>query len=152
MMKPSSPLLNGTLWLVWTIALVAPVGPDDPTRTLTTLEARREALAERLTRRPQVEASGDRVALVQLNNEIVQLQLKLWDMNAAAQEAKNSLDLAEQLAGTANASLLADTLILSGRVHIRRNEIPPALEQLQRALQLSLDLHDRDAEAQARSQ
>ena len=152
MIKPRCLLLNGIFWLVWTIALTSLSATEDPTRNLTTAAARRAALAERLSQRPEVEASGDRAALVQLNNEIVQLYLKLWDMNSAAQEAQCALDVAEQLAGSANASLLVDTLVLSARVHIRRNEIPAAMAQLERAVQLSRDLHYRDGEACALSQ
>ena len=140
------------LWLVWTIVLTSPAVPDDLTRNLTTAAARRAALAERLGRRPQVEAAGDPVALVELDNEIVQLYLKFWDTNSAAQEAQNSLQLAEQFAGSVNESLLVDTLILSGRVHIRRNKIPAAVTDLERALRLSRDLHYRDGEARALSQ
>lgn len=152
MIKPRFLLLTGILWLVWTLALTSPSPTEDPTRNLTTVAARRAALTERLAQRPEVEASGDRAALVQLNNEIVQLYLKLWDMNSAAQEAQNALDVAEQLAGTADASLLVDTLVISGRVHIRRNEIATATAQLERAVQLSRDLQYRDGEACALSQ
>ena len=152
MVKPRCLLLTGIFWLVWTLALTSPSPTEDPTRNLTTIAARRAALTERLAQRPEVEASGDRAALVRLNNEIVQLYLKLWDMNSAAQEAQSALDVAEQLAGTANASLLVDTLVISGRVHIRRNEIPAATAQLERAVQLSRDLHYREGEACALSQ
>ena len=152
MIKPRHLFTHSILWLVWTLAFTSSTAPDDPTRNLTTVAARRAALNELLARRPEVQAAGDVVALVQLDNEIVQLYLKFWDTDSAAQEVQNSLQLAEQFAGSPHESVLVDTLTLSGRVHIRRNEISPAVDNLERALQLSRALQYRDGEAQALSQ
>src|SRR5690349_8949267 len=129
MIKPRCLLLNGIFWLVWAIALTSTSAAEDPTRDLTTAAARRAALVERLSQRPAVEASGDRAALVQLDNEIVQLYIKLWDMDSAAQEAQCTLDIAEQLAGSAEAETrirLADVYIVDSD---RAYEVTALLQQ-----------------------
>src|ERR1051326_9289494 len=108
MIKPRHLFTHSILWLVWTLAFTSSTAPDDPTRNLTTVAARRAALNELLARRPEVQAAGDVVALVQLDNEIVQLYLKFWDTDSAAQEVQNSLQLAEQFAGSPHESLRSE--------------------------------------------
>ncbi|HEY2961390.1 MAG TPA: CHAT domain-containing protein [Pyrinomonadaceae bacterium] len=154
MIKP--PLLFRTLVLLACILAFtpAPTRPtdDDLVRNLTTVAARRDTLTQLLALRTQLEAAGNTVDLVRVNNQIIQLYLKLFDLDAAATETQHSLNLAEPLAGSNDAPLLVDTLVLAARVYIRRNENQKALDVLDRALGLSTELNYADGEAQTRAQ
>src|SRR5262249_552669 len=86
------------------------------------------------------------------SNEMVALYLKLCDLEFALKESQKSLAVAEQLAGSDQATLLVDTLVLLARVYTRRNEIPLALQQLARALPLNQQLKYLDGEAKTRGQ
>jgi len=154
MIKP--PLLFRMLVLLACILAFtpAPTRPtdDDLVRSLTTIAARREMLTQLLAQRTQVEATGNTAELVRINNQIVQLDLKLFDLDAAAAETEHSLSLAEQLAGTSDATVLVDTLVLAARVYVLRNENQQALQAIDRALSLSTQLNYTDGEARARAQ
>ena len=125
---------------------------DTPIEGLLTVQSRREALDRAIAERAQAQASGDSVSVVKAGNRIAELQLKLCDLNAALNAATESLQIARQFAGTNNANLLVDTLILSGRSNIRRNENQTALVQLNEALTLSNDLGYGDGQTQSLAQ
>src|SRR6185503_12158327 len=137
MIKRCPLLFRSALLLTFTLVLAqTALGPDDdPARHLATVASREERLAQLVEQRNQLHASGDKVGELQLTQQIIQLHLRLFDFNSALNEAVSYEPLAEELAS----SLLADHLILNARVHIRRNEIDPAIELLTRALQLSHD-------------
>src|SRR5215212_8266437 len=110
MIKP--PLLFRVLVMLAWILAVAPTSPyqrEELIRRLTTVASRKEALADLLAQRAQLESAGNTADLIEVNNQIVQLQLQSWELDAAATEAQHSLTLAEQL-GSQNGSLLVDTL------------------------------------------
>src|SRR4029079_16600057 len=73
-------------------------------------------------------------------------------LDAALAAATDSLAAARQLAGTPDANSLVDTLILSGRIHILRNENQAAQRSLNEALELSRELKYSDGEAQSLAQ
>src|SRR3954468_2767300 len=95
----------------------------------TTLQSRRQELADRIAERERLLTTGDALALVQVRNRITELQLQLFDLDAALVESQASLDLARQFAGTSNATLLADTLNLAAdaRIHHAGNDAAIAL-------------------------
>src|SRR5690349_3085153 len=76
----------------------------------TTLQLRRQELADRIAERERLTTTGDALALVQVKNRIAELQLQLCALDDAVTESQASLDLARQFAGSANATLLGDTL------------------------------------------
>ena len=117
--------------------------------SLVTVQSRRDALSRLLVQREQILNTGDQVSLVKVCNQIVELRLKLSELDPALAAANESLMIARQFAGTQNANLLVDTLIVKGRSHIRRNENSNALGPLTEALSLSRELNYRDGEAQA---
>ena len=151
MSKP--PLLFRVLLLAWTLAFTPTSFSenDDPAQSLTTVALRREALAELLTERAQLESSGSKAELVRVNNQIVKLHLLSWDLDSAAAESQHSLSLAEQL-GANDGPLLVDTLVLAARPLIRLYQLDNALALLNRALALSQTLQYRAGEAQAFAQ
>ena len=114
-----------------------------------TLQSRRQELADRIAERDGLLTSGDALALVQVRNRITELQLQLFDLEAALAESQASLDLARQFAGTANAIVLADTLNLAADARIRHGDNEAALTLLNEALTLSHDLGHQRGEAQA---
>lgn len=154
MIKP--PLLFRTLVLLACILAFtpAPTRPtdDDLVRSLTTVAARREMLTQLLAQRTQLEASGNTAELVRVTNQIIQIYLKLFDLDAAAAETQHSLSLAEQLAGSNEATVLVDTLVLAARVYVSRSENQQAVNAVDRALALSTQLNYLDGQAQARAQ
>ena len=125
---------------------------DHLMRSLTTVAARRQMLTQLLAQRTQLEATGNTAEFVRVNNQIVQIDLKLFDLDAAATEIQHSLNLAEQLAGSSDATVVVDTLVLAARVSVRRGENQNALDTVDRALRLSLALSYIDGEAQSRAQ
>lgn len=135
------------------ILFVAPIPAqqqqDDPTQHLTTVEARRLALAELIERRDLLEATtGNEVELIGVLNQITKLQLKFCDLDSALSASERSLHLARQYSSN-SVPLLADTLTLAGTVHIRRNNIGPALSLLDEAVQLSRDSNYKRGVAEA---
>jgi CHAT domain-containing protein len=115
----------------------------------TTLQSRRQELADRIAEREQLLTTGDAVALVQVRNRITELQLQLFDLDPALVESQASLDLARQFAGTSNATLLADTLNLAADARIHHSDNDAAIALLNEALNLSHTLGHRRGEAQA---
>ena len=144
-------LLRCAVFLTSIVVLAqTPLGhEDDPARHLTTVAARRERLTQLVEQRSQLHAAGDKVAELQLTHQIVQLHLRLFDFNSALNEALNYQPLAEELAGSGHVPLLVDNLIVTARVHIRLNEIKPAMDLLNRALPLSRDSGYQEGEAGA---
>ena len=114
-----------------------------------TLQSRRQELSEQIAERERLLTTGDTLALVRVRNRITELQLLLCDLDTALAESQASLDLARQFAGTSNATLLADTLMLAADVHLRRTENETALPLLDEVLNLSRTLSYRRGEAQA---
>src|SRR5215470_4224778 len=113
-------------------------GSDESAKSLTTVKARQEKLAQLLTEREQAQAKDDRIAVVQLSNQIAELYLKLCEFDSALTESKGSLEVARSIAA-GDRKLLIDTLILTARVHISRTENPSAVVVAQEALALSVD-------------
>jgi CHAT domain-containing protein len=122
---------------------------DELTRSFSTVKARREKLAQLISERDQSQANGDRVAVVQLSNQITELYIKLCEFDAALTESGRSLEIARTFVNTANEKLLVDTLNLAARVHIDRTESPSALPLATEALISSRDLAYRTGEAQS---
>ncbi len=115
----------------------------------TTLQSRKQELADRIAEREQLLITGDALALVQVRNRITELELQLFDLDAALVESQASLDLARQFAGTSNATVLADTLNLAADAHIHHADNDAAIALLNEALNLSRSLGHRRGEAQA---
>src|ERR1041384_5138247 len=72
-------------------------GSDELVNSLNTVRARREKLAQLLTDRERSQADGDRVAVVQLSNQISILYLELCDFDAAFTESQGALETARSL-------------------------------------------------------
>ena len=115
-----------------------------------TLQLRRQELSDRIAERERLLTTGDVLALVQVKNRIAELQVQLCALDDAVTESQASLDLARQFAGTANATLLGDTLNLAADARIRHFDIPAALPLLNEALNLNSTLGHRRGEAQTR--
>ena len=122
-------------------------GSDELARSFTTVKARREKLAQLLTERVQAQTQDDRVAVVQLSDQITRLYLKLCEFDAALTESQRSLEIARS---NSDQKLLVDTLTLAARVHIDRTESPIALQLANEALSHSRELGYRNAEALSR--
>lgn len=154
-MKNFSRLIFGCLLIVFACfsrsAVPAQV-QDESIEGLLTVQSRRNALTLAIAEREQWRNAGNNVSFVQTSNRIAELHLKLCELDLAQSAATESLGIARQFAGTANASLLADTLILSGRSNILRNQNPTALVQLQEALELSNQLNYKNGEARSLAQ
>jgi CHAT domain-containing protein len=116
--------------------------------SLSTVASRREALDQLIAERAGLQA-GEETALVQIDNRITELYLKLRDLDSAFTNTTQSLDLARQLEPSANGQLLADTLNLCALVYIRRHEYDHAREPLNEALELSRELQHKRGQAQA---
>ena len=125
---------------------------DAPTEELVTVQSRRDALARLIAERDQLLQTSDRVSLVKVTNQIAEIQLKLCDLDSAINAATASLGVARNFAGTSDATLLVDTLNLSGRSYIRRNEIQNSLRDLNQALELSRGLKYAEGEAESLAQ
>ena len=154
MIKPRRLLCCILLLLTCSSGVVHTTGrnPDDLARSLTSVAARNEKLVELGTRQAELQAAGDKAEFVQVTNEMVALYLKLCDLEFALKESQKSLAVAEELAGSDQATLLVDTLVLQARVYTRRNENEEAIKQLDRALGLSQQLQYREGEATTRAQ
>ncbi len=154
MIKPQSLIYCCLLILVpvFSRSAVSAQALDGPIEGLLTVQTRREALAQVIAEREQWGNTGDPVLRVKANNRIAELYLKLFDLDLAYQAANDSLAIARQFAGTNNAALLADTLILAGRSHIRRGENETALPLLEDALDLSDRFGYYDGKAQSLAQ
>src|SRR5690349_10115995 len=143
-------LLSCLLLLILNFSRTAiPVQSQDAPPS-STLQARRQELADRIAERDQLLTAGDPVALVQVRNRIAELELQLFDLDAALAESQASLDLARQFAGTSNATLLVDTLDLAADVHIHHFDNDAALALLNEALNLTQSLAYRRGEARTR--
>lgn len=142
--------LSCALVLVSFSGLSTPVHcSDELTRRFTTVTARREKLAQLLTERDQFQANGDRVAVVQLSNQITEMYLKLCEFDAALTESTRTLEIARTISGSGEAKLLVDTLTLAARIHIDRTESPTALILAADALRQSREHGYRSGEAQS---
>lgn len=120
-------------------------GSDELARNFITVQARREKLAQLLAQREQSQAQDDRIAVVQLSNQLVKIHLKLCEFDPALTESQRSLEIARSLSGEGN--LLVDTLTLAARVHIDRTESPTALTLAREALSRSRESGYRNGEA-----
>jgi len=145
-MKPF-PLIIGCLLLLTIPFCWATLA--QPIESLVTVQSRRDALSRLLAQKEQFAGAADQISLVKVNNQIVEVQLKLAEPDSALAVANESLKTARQFAGTENASLLVDTLVVSGRTYIRRSEYEEAMRQLNEARELSGQLKYRDGEAQS---
>jgi len=125
---------------------------DEIIETLVTVQSRRDALTRLIAERDRLRQIGDQVALVKAGNQIAELYLKLCELDSALEAASASLDVARQFAETSDPPLLVDTLVLSGRTYIRRNDNQNALRQLDQALALSRTLKYAGGEAQSLAQ
>jgi len=128
---------------------ISVLAQEEPVESYVTVQSRRDALSRLLAERAGLVEGGDRVALVKVSNQIAELHVRLFDFDAALAAATDSLAVARQLAGTPDATSLVDTLTLSGRIHILRNENQIALQFLNEALELSRELKYLDGEAQS---
>jgi CHAT domain-containing protein len=113
---------------------------------LTTVDSRKEALKRLQADRVRLRASRDVTALVQTNNRITELHLKLNDPGSAFDTAREALTLARH---SGNKTLLVDTLVLFARVHRFRQDNKIALRYLHEAEQLSRKIKYRQGEAQS---
>jgi CHAT domain-containing protein len=130
--------------------LAIPVqGWDELTKSLTTVKARREKLAQLRTQREGLQAEEDPGGVVQLSNQMAELYLKLCEFDSALTESQGSLEVARRIASSGDGKLLVDTLILAARVHISRTESPSALPLAREALDRSVQLGYRGGEAQS---
>jgi CHAT domain-containing protein len=133
--------------------LAIPVqGWEELTKSLTTVKARREKLAQLRTQRERLQAEGDPSGVVQLSNHMAELYLKLCEFDSAVTELQGSLEVARRIASSGDGKLLVDTLILAARVHISRTESPSALPLAREALDRSVQLGYRGGEAQSYTQ
>ena len=148
-MKPFSLIIGCLLLLIGFRSATSAQALSEPIESLVTVQSRREALSRLLIQREQLESSADQPSLVRVSNQIVELHLKLSELDSAFAVANESLKIARRFAGTENANLLVDTLIVSGRTYIKRTDYVNAMRPLTEALQLSRDLKYSDGEAQS---
>src|SRR5688572_4693664 len=111
----------------WSRSAIPAAAADESIESFITVQSRRDALARLTAERDRLIHTSDRVSLVKVSNQIAELHLKQCDLDSALSAATASLDVARHFAGTSDAPLLVDTLVLSGRSYIRRNEIQNAL-------------------------
>lgn len=136
----------------WSRSAIPARAADEPIESLVTVQSRRDALIRLNAERDRLLQTNDLVSLVKVSNQIAELHLKLCDLDSALTAAMVSLDVARHFAGTSDATLLVDTLVLSGRSYIRRNEIQNALRDLSQALELSRALKYTEGEAESFAQ
>lgn len=117
--------------------------------SLDTVASRQQALSALLVERQQL-SPEDKAGIVRVTNQIVELNLQLYDFDTALTNSAQSLELARQLERSANGPLIVDTMALTALVHIRRQENEPALTLLNNSLALSKELGYRRGEAQSR--
>jgi CHAT domain-containing protein len=120
-----------------------------PIESLVTVQSRRDELSRLIAERERLLATNDNKALLQVNSAITELHLKLAELDAGLAAATQCVNIATTFAGTNDAALLVEALILLGRTHIRRNENHEALRPLDRALALSKELSFSEGEAQS---
>jgi len=125
------------------------VRAQEPVESYVTVQSRRDALSRLIAERARLVEAGDRVALVKVSNQIAELHVKLFELDAALAAVTDSLAVARQLAGTSDATSLVDTFILTGRINRLRNDNQNAQRFLNQALVLSRELNYRDGEAQS---
>jgi len=145
-MKPF-PLIIGCLLLLTTP--FASTTSAQTIESLVTVQSRRDALSRLLAQKEQFAGAADQISLVKVNNQIVDVQLKLSELDSALAVVNESLKIARQFAGTENANLLVDTLVVFGRTYIRRSENNNALSPLNEARELSRELKYSEGEAQS---
>ncbi len=121
---------------------------SDELPSLSTVAARREKLGQLRTERARSQADGDRVAVVQISNQIAHLHLKLCEFDDALKESQVALETARSIRDSGG-QLLVDTLTLAARIYIDRTESPSALPLADDALNLSRELGYRKGEAQS---
>lgn len=125
---------------------------DEPIESLNTVATRQQRLTELIAEREQAKGAGDQATVIKLSNEIVELYLKLFEFDSALTQSQGSLATARSVAGSGDARLLVDTLILSARVYINRTQSLNAMPLLKEALELSTTLGYRQGEAQSQAQ
>lgn len=124
---------------------------DETIESYVTVQSRRDGLTRLTAERGSLAATGTQVPFVTLSNQIAELQVKLFEFDAALSTVTGSLTAARQLAANER-SLLVDTQVIAGTIYIRRNEIQQAFHQLNDALELSRELKYRDGEAKSLAQ
>ena len=122
-------------------------GSDELAKNFVTVKARREKLAQLLSEREQPQSRDDRIAVVQLSNQITRQYLKLCEFDSALTESQRSLEIARTINSGGEGTLLVDTLLLAARVHIDRTESPIAKSLAGEALSRSRELGYRNGEA-----
>jgi CHAT domain-containing protein/tetratricopeptide (TPR) repeat protein len=116
------------------------------TESLSTIDSRRQALSRLEKDQERWRQTKRLIELVQTNNEIAALQLKLNDPGPAFDAASAALTLARH---SGSKTLLVDTLVLLARVHRFRQDNRTAVRLLDEANQLSRRLKYRQGEAQS---
>ncbi len=120
-----------------------------PIESLVTVQSRRDELSRLASERKRLLDTQDTTSLLRVSNAIAELQLKLSELDEALGTATESVNIATSFTGANHANLLVDTLIVLGRVYIRRNDSQSALGEFSKALELSRDLQYADGEAQS---
>jgi CHAT domain-containing protein len=152
-MKMARRLSCRLLFLLCTLPLTPVSAQDDDfLQRLPTLESRKYALADLINQQTGLAETGAYPTLVRLLNRTGELQLRLFDLDAALASANESLAIATRFRGTQDEALYVDSLILCARVHVRRDENKLAIPLLTQALELSEKLHYRAEEAASHSQ
>ena len=146
-----------TLFSLFLVAFASPHSAQaqveiHPLESLETVQSRRDELSKLTIERERLLATTDNKALLRVNNAITELHLKLAELDAGLAAANQSVNLATPFAGTNDATLLVEALILLGRTRLRRNENHEALGPLNRALTLSKELSYSAGEAQSLAQ
>jgi len=129
-----------------------PAQEDDLLQHLPTLESRKYALAELIKQRTGLAETGAYATLVRLLNHIAELQLRLFDVDAALATANESRAIATSFRGTQDETLYVDALVWCARIHIRLDENKSAFPLLTDALALSEELKYRAGEAASHAQ
>src|SRR6185503_19609119 len=91
---------------------------DESIESFTTVATRRQKLTELIAEREQAQVAGDQVTVIKLTNRMVELYLKLFEFDSALAQSQESVATARSVAGSSDARLLVDALILSARVYI----------------------------------
>jgi CHAT domain-containing protein/Tfp pilus assembly protein PilF len=118
----------------------------DGLQNLTSVDSRRRALSELIAVRDRQRGTHDVTELIRTINRIGELHLKQHDLKSALADATESLALARQ---STNGPLLVNTLILSARVHLYRQNNLTGVRLLNEAHMLSLRTRYRHGEAQS---
>ena len=123
--------------------VIAP-GPAG-TPGLSSIEARRQALATLIADRDRLRKTNDRVALVRTVIQIGELHLKLNDLDASLADAREAQAAVRQ---SRDETLIIEALVFAARVHRSRHSSQAALTLLEQAHALSLNSKNHLAEAQ----